>query len=132
MTTDNWPGARRRRRMAQAGLIIAPAVALTACGSAAVHAASVSATAVRSACTEVSATLADGPDSGTDPVGYAEAQVGPLHAIRTSDPALRTAISKLASAYARVYASNGTSPAAAKAVTAAAGAIDAICPGATS
>ncbi len=65
-------------------------------------------------------------------MGYAEAQIRPLRAIQTSDQTLRTAIRDLAAAYARVFASNGTNRAASKAVTAAAGKVNAICPGVAS
>jgi hypothetical protein len=77
----------------------------------------------------LASTLSDGPDPSADPVGYAEAQVRPLRALRISDPALRTAVFGLAADYARVYASNGTSPVAAKAAAAAAKKVNAICPG---
>jgi hypothetical protein len=62
----------------------------------------------------------------------AEAQIKPLQDIQSPDQALRTAIGDLASAYARVFASNGKSATANSAVTTASRKVDAICPGATS
>jgi hypothetical protein len=125
-------GRRGWRAAALGGAIAALAVpVLTACGprsgSPVASGASISA-----ACTNIGAALSDGPDPGADPVGYAEAQIKPLRAIQTSDQPLATAIRDLAAAYARVFASNGTSAAASKAVTAAAGKVNAICPGAAS
>ena len=52
-------------------------------------------------------------------MGYAEAQVVPLRAIRPAGRALRTATADLARAYAKVFASDGKSEPAARAVTAA-------------
>jgi hypothetical protein len=104
---------------------------LTACGSSSGRPSAQGATP-SAACTAVAAALSDGPDPGDDPVGYAEAQIGPLRAIQTSDQALRAAIRNLAAAYAQVFASNGTSSAASKAVAAAAVRVNTICPGATS
>src|ERR1700733_15082867 len=53
-------------------------------------------TVVTRTCQQVTAALSDGPDPGADPVGYAEAQILPLRQIRTSDPTLKAAISRLA------------------------------------
>ena len=65
--------------------------------------------AAKSACQQVGAALADGPDSGADPVGYALAQILPLRAIRiSSDPTLHAAIDGLASAYQTYYSHNGS------------------------
>jgi len=136
------PGARltagvapSRRGLRAAGLGIGLAALalpmLAACGSSAGHPGAQAAT-VSAACTAVGAALSDGPDPDADPVGYAEAQIKPLREIQTSDHALRVAIGDLAQAYARVFASNGTSSAASKAVAAAAVRVDTICPGATS
>ena len=104
---------------------------LAACGSSAGQPGAQGAT-ISAACTAVGAALSDGPDPDADPVGYAEAQIKPLREIQTSDYALRVAIRDLAEAYGRVFASNGTSSAAAKAVAAAAVKVNAICPGTAS
>jgi hypothetical protein len=137
-----WPGepgirhlaASRRagQRALCAALIAAPLLA--GCGSASAHSspAAAATAATGPACAQVADALADGPDPDTDPVGFAEAQIRPLREIPTSDQALRAAISQLATAYAQVFASNGTSPAATSAVSAASKKLDAICPGATS
>jgi hypothetical protein len=112
------------------GLTVTPVLA--ACSSGAAHASGSVSSAVSAACTQVGAALSDGPDPQADPVGYAEAQIKPLRAIKTSDPALRTAISDLAAAYARVFDSNGTNDAATAAVASASKKVNAICPGSTS
>jgi len=113
-----------------AGLLAAPV--LVACSSGSAHTTASGSSAVSATCTKVSAALSDGPDPDADPVGYAEAQIKPLRAITTSDSALRTAISDLATAYAGVFDSNGKNTAASKAVTTASKKVNAICPGAAS
>jgi len=138
-TVPDWPaepgfrhlaGTRRASQLALCAALIA-APLLAGCGSASAHS-SPAAAATGPACTQVADALADGPDPDTDPVGFAEAQIRPLREIKTSDQALRAAISELASAYAQVVASNGASPAATGAVSAASKKLDAICPGVTS
>jgi hypothetical protein len=126
--TWHYPGARRIGGLALTAAIVAVPL-LAGCGS---GSGSSSTAATAKTCAEVSAALSDGPDPGADPVGYAEAQIQPLRAIRTSDPALRTAVGDLANAYAQVFASNGKSSMATRAVAAASRKVDAICPGATS
>jgi hypothetical protein len=127
--------AAARRGWRATGLAVAltalAAPVLTACGSASGHPDADRAT-ISAACTAVSGALSDGPDPDADPVGYAEAQIKPLGAIQTSDHALQVAIRSLAAAYAQVLTSDGTSAAASRAVTAAAGQVNAICPGAAS
>ena len=100
---------------------------LGACGSA--GPAAVTSSAVRTTCQAVSAVLSDGPDPGADPVGYAEAQVLPLRQIHAPDRNLRSAIDALASAYQRVFETNG-SKAADESVARATERVDGICPGA--
>jgi hypothetical protein len=112
------------------GLGAAPLLA--ACSSAPAHAAGSPSSALSAACAHAGAALSDGPDPDADPVGYAEAQIKPLRAITTSDHALRTALSDLATAYAKVFDADGKNAAAAKAVVAASKKLNAICPGATS
>lgn len=135
MTRQHYPGCRLASRTAgpssglALGVSLAAALFLTACSSGSAPAAS-DAKATSAACTQISAALSDGPDPGADPVGYAEAQIKPLQAIKTSDTVLRAAISSLASAYAAVYDTNGKSSAAAKAVKAASRKVNSICPGA--
>jgi hypothetical protein len=129
------PGVTHHRGWRAAGLGIALAVlamsTLAACGSSSGHP-DAGGVGISATCTAVGAALSDGPDPDADPVGYAEAQIRPLRAIQTSDQALRVAIDNLAEAYARVFASNGTSSTASKAVAAAASKVNAICPGAAS
>jgi hypothetical protein len=121
------------RPMAVPGLAIAVTVVaaplLAACGTAAGHA---SAASISKTCTLVGATLSDGPNPGVDPVGHAEAQIGPLRQIHTSDPTLRSAIRDLASGSAGVFASEGKSGSATRSVAAAAKKVNASCPGAAS
>jgi hypothetical protein len=100
---------------------------LAACSSSPHPAAS---TATTKTCAQVTAVLSDGPDPGDDKLGYAEAQILPLRQVHASTPALRSAISDLADAYARFFASNGKSPTATRAVAAAAAHMNKLCPGA--
>ncbi len=125
------PGCGRGRpgsRAAAAVLTVALGLGLAACGPAPASSAT---PAVSAACAQVGAALSDGPDPGADPVGYAEAQIRPLRAIKITDRQLRTAVSELASGYAAVFASDGKSAAAAKTVAAAARKVKAVCKGVT-
>jgi hypothetical protein len=78
----------------------------------------------------VSAVLTDGPDPGTDPVGYAEAQIQPLRQIQTADAALGQAVSALATAYSGYVTANGTSKTATATLNVAINQINKLCPGA--
>jgi hypothetical protein len=127
--TDAGLGRTGRRRKLVLALTlsavagIAAAFLVTACGSGQPSAATLSTN-----CTQVSATLSDGPDPGSDPIGYAEAQVRPLRELRLADGELRTAVSRLADAYAAVFTSNDTSAAASRRLSAAVAALNKICP----
>jgi hypothetical protein len=111
-------------------VLAVPAGLLAACGGSGGSGAA-STPAAKSACQQVGAALADGPDSGADPVGYAFAQILPLRAIRiSSDPTLHAAIDGLASAYQTYYSHNGSGDAVRRAVDQAAKKINALCPGA--
>jgi hypothetical protein len=105
-------------------------VLLGACGSSSKTTSS-SAQVKKETCQQVEAVLSDGPEPEADPVGYAQAQVLPLHQIHTTDVKLHQAIDSLASAY-QVFSSSNGSSSAKRAVTAASKPIDAICPGAKS
>jgi len=105
--------------------VLACGLALGACGS------SGPSQALSRTCENVSAVLANGPDPGSDPVGYAEAQVLPLKQVHTTDHDLQTAIDVLDSAYDEYFTTDG-STASSTAVKTAADKLDAICPGATS
>ncbi|HEY1916015.1 MAG TPA: hypothetical protein VGH27_10625 [Streptosporangiaceae bacterium] len=107
------------------------ALLLTACGSSGSSSATAATAAVKNTCQQVSAALSDGPDPGSDPVGYAQAQVLPLHQLHASDQSLQKAISALAEAYQQFSSSNGDA-AAKQAVSQADRRVNAICPGATS
>jgi hypothetical protein len=106
----------------------AAALLLSACGSSSGQHAGAS--AASPGCEQVTAALSDGPDPGSDPVGYAEAQILPLGQVRTSDPALRAAIADLAGSYRQFFASDGKSKQAAGAVAKAAAEVNKLCPGA--
>jgi hypothetical protein len=84
------------------------AVVLSGCGASA-HAGAGAKAADHEgdACDRVSAALATGPNSVTDPVGYARAHVRPLRQIHPTDARLRSVIGRLADAYAEFSASNG-------------------------
>ena len=73
--------------------------------------------------------LADGPDPGADPVGYAEAQVVPLRKLTISDATLHRAVLTLAGAY-ETFSTSSTSTRAASsaAVTKAENEVNKICP----
>jgi hypothetical protein len=123
------PRRSRRWRATAIPVAICAALALplSACsssGNAALAAASAK------TCQQVSAVLSDGPDPAQDPVGYAEAQILPLRQLHAADAQLHTAISKLASAYAEFFASNGKSTTATSAVVAATKRMNKLCPGA--
>lgn len=109
--------------------------ALAACGSSS-HPSSRTTAAFKVApieapCQQVSAVLSDGPDPDADPVGYAQAQILPLRALKLSDPKLTHAVNALATAYDRLSESGGSAadkPAVSKAETA----VNHLCPGAAS
>jgi hypothetical protein len=83
-------------------------------------------------CQRVAAVLSDGPDPDADPVGYAQAQVRQLRALKISNKKLKTAVDELATAYLLFYKSNGESKPAKTDVKKASKAVNAICPGAAS
>jgi hypothetical protein len=116
---------RWRAPGAVAAVLLAATVVLAACRS------SSSRAEVKQTCQQVEAVLSDGPEPQADPVGYAQAQILPLHQIHTSDGKLRQAIDKLASAYEAFSSSDGARQIE-HTVTSASKAIDVICPGATS
>jgi hypothetical protein len=121
-------GMRSDSRGTVAALIAFSAliIPLAACSSS--HPAASAST--RKTCAQIRAVLSDGPDPSQDQVGYAEAQILPLRQVRAATPALRNAIGELADAYDRFFASGGKSPAATRAVAAAATHLDKLCPGA--
>jgi len=82
-------------------------------------------------CTAIADVLSDGPDPTADPVGYAEAQIRPLRQLHISEPKLRSAVDKLASAYQAYSSSNAaTARADAKKVATDEDALNVLCPGA--
>ncbi|HXW33803.1 MAG TPA: hypothetical protein VEJ87_04435, partial [Acidimicrobiales bacterium] len=119
-------GHRRRIRVATSaiGALACSAVLLGACAS---PSSSRSYSETDRTCADVSAVLSDGPDPAADPVGYAEAQIGPLRELHTTDKVLQTRIDNLDSAYEQLFESNGAK---AQLVTKASARLDALCPGA--
>ncbi|HEY1777859.1 MAG TPA: hypothetical protein VGG41_17020 [Solirubrobacteraceae bacterium] len=87
------------------------------------------ATTLSRTCISISAVLSNGPDPGADPVGYAQAQILPLHRFHTDNHQLKRAIDQLASAYA-TYVRHDGDKAAKAVVKTAARKVNAICPGA--
>jgi hypothetical protein len=129
MTTVTWRTALRRQRGALALLALMIALPVSACGSSGTTSATEASTTVAQAtCQQVDAVLSDGPDSGADPVGYAEAQVLPLRQIHTADATLSKAITGLASAYSGYSAANGTNKSVTATLNAAIKRINALCP----
>ena len=128
---DHVPLFRTRARalgvLVSSGLI---ALALSACGSSS-PASSSSLSAKQQGCTAVSDVLSDGPDPDADPVGYAEAQVLPLHQLKLADGTLSRAVRQLDAAYKSFSSTNGAGgKAAAGKVSAAEKAVNAVCPNA--
>jgi hypothetical protein len=99
------------------------ALVLSACDS--------SSTALQNNCTKVGAVLANGPSRSADPLGYAEAQVGPLLQIKSSDKSLHDALQNLSSAYFEYFTTNGSSSSR-ELLSRASERVDTICPGAAS
>jgi len=125
--------ARPPALSASAGAALAAflAIAVVACGSSSPHASAATAlgTAVQQDCTAIADVLADGPDPGADPAGYAQAQVLPLRQLKISDAALRHDVLALASAYQGFSASGGArGTAAAQQVTKTENTVNSICP----
>jgi hypothetical protein len=107
------------------------ALTVAACGSASSQTSSTVSlgSAVQKDCTSVADVLANGPDSGTDPIGYAEAQVLPLRQLTISDATLHSAVLTLASAYETFSTSSpSTRAASAAAVTKAENEVNKLCP----
>jgi hypothetical protein len=113
---------------------LAVTLPLAACGSsrspAATTTTAAAATKAQQTCGNVAAVLSDGPDSGTDPVGYAEAQIAPLRQIHPANPTLSNAITALANDYSSYYTANGKGSSVNSALNTAINKINALCPGA--
>ena len=111
------------------------ALAVAACGSASSQTSSTVSlgSAVQQDCTSVADVLSDGPDPGSDPVGYAQAQVLPLRQLTISDVTLHRAVLTLASAYETFSTSSSSTRATSAAgVTKAENEVNKICPQAAS
>lgn len=122
---------QRARWRRAAGVLLAlllVVMALAGCGSSSTSKPLTSAEVKQQTCKRVEAVLSDGPEPEADPVGYAQAQVLPLHEIHTTNARLASAIGTLASAYQQLSQTNGASGAKA-AVNGATKTIKALCPG---
>lgn len=108
-------------------LAVLAAVAVTACGSSSSSSAAVAGTATHQDCVAVGDVLSDGPDPGSDPIGYAQAQILPLRKLKIADTSLRRAVQALASAD-QTFSSSGGSAGAAQ-VPKAEKAVSTLCPG---
>jgi hypothetical protein len=84
-----------------------------------------------SICVQVADVLGNGPDPDFDPVGYAEAQYGPLGSVKAEKPELQTALKTLATAYQQEF-TQGVTKQTKSAVKAGRHAVNSICPGAAS
>jgi hypothetical protein len=113
--------------------IIPAALLLAACGSSSSGAAAAGNQPVPAAdiCVQVADVLGNGPDPDVDPVGYAEAQYGPLGAVKGGKPQLQAALKQLSTAYQQQF-THGVTKQTKAAVKAGQRAIDSICPGAAS
>jgi hypothetical protein len=119
------PSHRWRAAAIPVTICAAMALGLSACSGSGAPA---QAAASAKTCQQVGAVLSDGPDPTADPVGYAEAQILPLRQLHAADTELRAAISTLANAYAKFFASDGKSAAATTAVVAATRHMNKLCP----
>jgi hypothetical protein len=113
--------------------IVPAALLLAACGSSSSGAATASTHPAPAAnvCVQVADVLGNGPDPDFDPVGYAEAQIGPLTAVKDAKPALQQALKALASAYEAEFR-NGVNKQTKSAVKSASHTVNTFCPGAAS
>jgi hypothetical protein len=113
--------------------IVPAALLLAACGSSSSGAAAAGTQPVPAAdiCVQVADVLGNGPDPDFDPIGYAEAQYGPLGAVKADKPQLQTALTQLSTAYQQEF-TQGVTKRTKAAVKAGQRAINSICPGAAS
>jgi hypothetical protein len=113
-------------------LLASSLLVLAGCGSSSSGGSTTSATLpTPPICTQIGGVLGNGPDPGADPVGYAEAQIGPLAALHASNPTLQQAIRTLDTAFRHEFADNA-SAASKAAVHRAQRKVNSICPGAAS
>jgi hypothetical protein len=132
MSITSHAGCARSRTVALRALMgLAVLIPIGACSSGGSAGASgTTAATTAETCQQVSTVLTNGPDPGTDPVGYAEAQILPLRQVRAADAALGQAVVGLADAYSSYSAADGTSKTATATLTAAIKQINSLCPGA--
>jgi len=83
-------------------------------------------------CQQIGGVLSDGPDPGSDPVGYALSQIMPLGQITTSDTSVAGTITRLIAADKALVHANGKDHAATGAITKATAALNTACPGVAS
>jgi hypothetical protein len=80
-------------------------------------------------CQKLGGIFADGPDPDADPVGYALAQINALASIRTTNYAVRAAVTKLVPADRALVSSNGSDHAATATIKKEDAALNRSCPG---
>jgi hypothetical protein len=83
-------------------------------------------------CQKITDDLANGPDSGADPVGYALSQIRPLAQIHSTDQSVAAALTKLIAADHALVNSDGHDHAASTSIAKADAALNLACPGASS
>jgi len=116
------------RTLAVLALAVLAAMGVTACSSSSSSSAALLGTPTHQDCVAVGDVLSGGPDPGSDPVGYAQAQILPLRQLKIADTSLRRAVQDLASAY-QAFSSSGGASASATQVSKAEKAVNTLCPG---
>jgi hypothetical protein len=112
--------------------VLTPGLLLLAgCGSSSSGGSASAIVPIPSICTQISGVLGSGPDPDADPIGYAEAQIGPLAAVHTTKSSLQQAITALDAAFKQEFADHASSPSKA-AVRKAQRQVNTYCPGAAS
>lgn len=116
--------------------VLAAPLALGACGSSGPAGGSGAGAAVAQApaslCQQLDGIFADGPDPGTDPVGYALSQIQPLEGVHSSDRSVMADVSRLIAADTQVISSNGIDKKATNTIAKTDKMLDEACPGVAS
>jgi hypothetical protein len=127
------PHPRRRGQWGLVSLLCAVPLLAAACSSSGGSGgAAKGASAPTALCQSVGGVLADGPDSGVDPVGAALSQIKPLRAITSSDHRVTVTLDRLIAADRALVTANGHDAAAAKSITTSEDALNGPCPGVAS
>jgi hypothetical protein len=127
---------RRRRTLARptgavgVALALAPGLTLAVALPACADTPSADEVALKKACAQVRNVLTNGPDPQATPTGYPEAQIMPLRHIHAPNRPLRAALMRLDAAYQQLFASDGSSGSASRAIVVTSRQISTICHGA--